>query len=69
MLTPPVRQPLRYLEATPAIDDCQFASASSSAYSVEDSLSRSLGAAIFLAARPTTKAMSLAGAVHTMRTA
>ena len=64
----PVHQPLRFLEAVPAIDDCPIhGNVESSLASVQESLSRSLGAAIFLAARPTTQSLRLASAVHTVR--
>lgn len=61
-----VAQPLRFLEAVPPADHWTFDSTVSPS-DVTTPLSESLGAAILLAARPTTKSLALAKAVHALR--
>lgn len=60
----PVAQPLRYLESVPPADQWTF---DSTVAPRPDLLSESLGAAILIAARPTTKSLALAKAVHALR--
>jgi hypothetical protein len=59
-----ITQPLRYLEAVPSLGETA-ATVDSSGVQIE--LSNSLGAALLLAARPTTQSLSLAKAVHALR--
>lgn len=64
--TPAMRQPLRYLEAVPPQDDASIGEKPLT-MNVAEVLSNSLGAAILLSARPTTKSLSLAHAVNALR--
>lgn len=61
-----IAQPLRFLEAVPPADHWSFDSTVSHA-DVTVPLSESLGAAILLSPRPTTKSLALAKAVHALR--
>lgn len=63
---PAMRQPLRYLEAIPPQDDASIGEQPMT-MNVAEVLSNSLGAAILLSARPTTKSLSLAHAVNSLR--
>lgn len=63
----PLRQPLHHLEAAPVIDRVGANPELPSLSKVQESLSRSLGDALFFAARPTLVSSSLAAAVQALR--
>jgi hypothetical protein len=65
--TRPLRQPLHHLEAAPVIDQVGTELPMPSLSKVQESLSRSLGDALFFAARPTQRSSSLAVAVNALR--
>ena len=61
-----IRQPMRYLEAVPAQNEAGIGEQAFT-MNVAETLSDSLGAAILISARPTTKSLSLAHAVNALR--
>jgi hypothetical protein len=65
--SPPSAQPVRFLDSVPPLVDTALDGPVASLLSVQESLSRALGSALLMAARPTEHAPSLSDAVRELR--